>query len=109
LGRVEHRHPSELVQNSSAPPEREVLGIGVAVTHEQKFFDAVRDVFVGARVEGQSGYLNLMQIKASYFEKAVKSQLIANVADELKDFLEFREEMFDKLYSFFSRYFCKSG
>ena len=29
------------------------------MTREQKFFNALRDVFVGAKVEGESGYINL--------------------------------------------------
>ena len=27
----------------------------------ERFFDALRDVFVGAPVEGQSGFINLMK------------------------------------------------
>ena len=36
---------------------------------EQKFYSALRDLFVGAKLEGQSGYVNLMNIKTEYFEK----------------------------------------
>jgi len=38
------------------------------MTREQKFFNALRDVFVGAKVEGESGYINLMRIKSRYYE-----------------------------------------
>jgi hypothetical protein len=31
---------------------------------EKAFFDALRDVFVGAKVEGESGFVNLMRIKS---------------------------------------------
>ena len=34
----------------------------------KRFFDALRDVFVGAKVEGESGYINLMRIKSRYYE-----------------------------------------
>jgi hypothetical protein len=33
------------------------------MNREQKFFNALRDVFVGAKVKGESGYINLMRIK----------------------------------------------
>jgi len=29
------------------------------MNREQKFFDALRDLFVGAKIEGESGYINL--------------------------------------------------
>ncbi|MFH0907443.1 MAG: site-specific DNA-methyltransferase [bacterium] len=76
---------------------------------ERRFLGALSDLFVGAKVDGQSGYINLMRIKAAYFEKIVEPALITDIAAALKDFPEFREELFDKLHSFFSRYFSRSG
>lgn len=79
------------------------------MTREQKFFDALRDVFVGAKVEGESGYINLMRIKSRYYEKGVFPKLLEDISQTLKPFPQFREELFDKLYTFFSRYFSESG
>lgn len=31
-----------------------------------RFYDALRELFVGAKVEGQSGFINLMRIKSRY-------------------------------------------
>lgn len=76
---------------------------------EQKFYNALKDVFVGAKVEGESGYINLMRIKSRYYEKGVFPKLQQDIEDALKPFPEFREELFDKLYTFFSRYFSESG
>jgi adenine-specific DNA-methyltransferase len=76
---------------------------------ERRFLDALRDLFVGAKVDGQSGYINLMRIKAGYFEHAVEPALMADIAEALKASPDFREELFDKLHAFFSRYFSKSG
>ena len=45
------------------------------MTREQKFFAALRDVFVGAKVDGESGYINLMRIKARYYESGVFPKL----------------------------------
>lgn len=79
------------------------------MTHEQKFFQALKDVFIGAPVEGESGYINLMRIKARYFERGIAPRLMADVRAALAPFPTFREELFDKLYSFFHRYFSESG
>lgn len=40
-------------------------------TKEDIFFKALRDVFVGARVDGESGFVNLMRIKSRYYENGV--------------------------------------
>ncbi len=76
---------------------------------ERRFNEALRDLFVGAKVDGQSGYINLMRVKAAYYERRVGPELLKDVVGALKDFPEFREELFDKLHAFFSRYFSKSG
>ena len=76
---------------------------------EEKFYRALKDVFIGAQVEGASGYINLMRIKSRYFEEGVFPYLRQTIDDELADFPTFREELFDKLYSFFHRYFSESG
>ncbi|PKO04126.1 MAG: hypothetical protein CVU41_18665 [Chloroflexi bacterium HGW-Chloroflexi-3] len=77
--------------------------------YERQFFDALRDIFVGAKVEGDSGFINLMRIKARYYEQGVFPHLKADIDTALSPFPDFREELFDKLYTFFSRYFSESG
>jgi len=79
------------------------------MTKEQEFYKELRDIFVGAKVEGESGYINLMRIKSRYYEKGVLPKLQDDVEEALKPFPEFREELFDKLYTFFNRYFSESG
>jgi adenine specific DNA methylase Mod len=64
---------------------------------------------VGAKVEGESGYINLMRIKSKYFSEGVFPRLKKDIDEALKPFPEFREELFDKLYTFFKRYFSQSG
>jgi adenine-specific DNA-methyltransferase len=83
---------------------------------EHRFLDALRDIFVGARIEGDSGFINLMHIKSRYFSSAsgvlAQFQRDVNTACEEVPSLhrpQFREELFDKLYSFFYRYFSESG
>ncbi len=79
------------------------------LTREQRFFQALRDVFVGAKVEGESGFVNLMRIKSRYYEKGGFPRLKKEIDQTLAPFPEFREGLFDRLYSFFRRYFSESG
>ncbi len=78
--------------------------------YEQQFLDALKDIFVGAKVEGESGYINLMKIKSRYFAEGVLPRLQQDLDAACKPFEpSFREELFDKLYDFFKRYFSESG
>ena len=62
------------------------------------------------RSKATSGYINLMKIKATYFERGVFPQLMQDIDAACKPFEKsFREELFDKLYDFFRRYFSESG
>lgn len=80
-----------------------------ASAKEARFYRSLRDVFVGAEVEGESGYINLMAIKSRYYEDGVFPKLKQDIEKALEQFPEFRDELFDKLYTFFSRYFSESG
>jgi adenine-specific DNA-methyltransferase len=64
---------------------------------------------VGAKIEGESRFINLMKIKSRYYEKGVFPKLQKDIEEALKPFPEFRDELFDKLYTFFNRYFPESG
>lgn len=77
--------------------------------HEQQFFNSLRNIFVGAEIEGDSGFINLMRIKSRYYSEGVFPHLKADIDAALEPFPEFREELFDKLFTFFERYFSESG
>jgi adenine specific DNA methylase Mod len=77
--------------------------------HEQQFFNALRDIFVGAEIEGDSGFINLMKIKSRYYQQGVFPRLKQDIDQAVADYPEFREELFNKLYTFFQRYFSESG
>ena len=79
------------------------------MTKEQDFYAALREVFVGAEIEGESGYINLMRMKSRYFQKIVFPQLQIDIEVVLSEYSRFRDELFDKLYDFFHRYFSESG
>ncbi|MCX5805954.1 MAG: site-specific DNA-methyltransferase [Proteobacteria bacterium] len=78
------------------------------MTKEEKFYKAVQDVFIGAKIEGEGGFINMMQIKAGYYSQ-IEKLLKEDIDKAVEKYPSFREELFDKLYSFFSRYFTESG
>ena len=78
------------------------------MSKEEKFYKVLEDLFIGAEIEGEGGFVNLMRIKSSYYSK-IKKYLEKDIEKALEKYPKFREELFDKLYSFFSRYFTKSG
>lgn len=78
------------------------------MTKEQKFYKALQDVFIGAKIEGEGGFVNLMRIKSYYYRK-IEDILKKDIEVALENHPKFRDELFDKLYSFFSRYFTESG
>jgi len=51
---------------------------------QERFYAAVRDLFVGAAVEGQSGFINLMRIKSRHYEGDVFPRLQQYIAAALK-------------------------
>jgi adenine specific DNA methylase Mod len=75
---------------------------------EKLFYKTLQDIFIGAKVEGQGGFINLMKIKSKYYEK-IEELLKKDIEEALKRYPTFRDELFDKLYSFFDRYFTESG
>lgn len=76
---------------------------------ERQFFEALGQLFIGAPVEGESGLAHLMHLKARYYQRRVLPHLKAAIDRALAPFPEFREELFDRLYSFFRRYFTEAG
>jgi adenine-specific DNA-methyltransferase len=81
---------------------------GMKKVNETKFYQALERIFVGADVEGASGFVNLLKIKSEYY-KIIISRFKKDVDNEeiIRD--SFKEEFFDRLYSFFEKYFSESG
>jgi len=79
------------------------------VTKEEQFYESLKDIFIGEKIQGKSGFINLMKIKSKYFENIILPNLQKDIDNALKPFPEFREELFDKLYTFFNRYFSETG
>ncbi len=75
---------------------------------EDRFLKALENLFIGANVEGDSGFVNLMKIKRDYF-CSIRPQLMEKINQRTEWGTHSRGELFDKLYTFFHRYFCESG
>ena len=67
----------------------------VETKNEKKFYKILEDIFIGSKIEGKSGYVNLLKIKENYYNNSI------NVVK--------KEELYNKLYSFFDRYFSENG
>ena len=46
----------------------------------------LKAIFIGAKVEGESGFINEMKIKATYFEQGVFPQLMMDIDAACKPF-----------------------
>ena len=75
---------------------------------EKRFLDSLESLFTGAEVDGESGFVNLMRMKHQYFQ-SVKPTLIKAIDARIDGNEEFREELFDKLYTFLVGTFVKVG
>ncbi len=76
--------------------------------NENKFYQALENIFTGANIEGEGGYVNLLKIKSKYYSLILK-EFKKQVDEEPIIDDSFKEEFFDKLYTFFERYFSESG
>jgi len=75
--------------------------------NEGKFYTALENIFTGANIEGEGGYVNLLKIKSAYYKKILAEfQKQVEENDIIKDF---KEDFFDRLFTFFERYFSESG
>jgi len=78
-------------------------------SHKKKFFNVLKDIFIGERIEGKGGYVNLMKVKSLYY-RSFEKELNLKIDEALVHVgYTFREEMYRKLYTFFKRYFSESG
>ncbi|HCB37210.1 MAG TPA: hypothetical protein DEP66_03125 [Acidimicrobiaceae bacterium] len=73
-----------------------------------RFLDELDSMFTGAKVDGDSGFINLLRIKHQYFA-SIRASLLSSIDTGAPLGTPFREELFDKLYTFFHRYFCETG
>ncbi len=75
---------------------------------ETKFYEALENIFVGAPIEGEGGYVNLLRVKEKYYSKVI-SQLKSEIENDKIITEDFKEKFYELLYSFFEKYFSECG
>ena len=83
-------------------------GMKKAMKNENKFYNILEDIFVGSKIEGEGGFVNLLKIKEKYYSKIIE-QLKKEIKEDKQITADFKEEFYDKLYSFFEKYFNECG
>ncbi len=90
-------------------------------TNEAQFYEVLENLFIGVKVEDKqeslldptpralkNGMINLMKAKSKYYHH--KKQELKKLIDlKCQDNNDLKEELFDKLYSFFKRYLSANG
>ncbi|WQW66469.1 site-specific DNA-methyltransferase [Helicobacter pylori] len=90
-------------------------------TNEAQFYEVLENLFIGVKVEDKqeslldsspraikNGMINLMKAKSQYYHHK-KQELKKLIDSKCQDNNDLKEELFDKLYSFFKRYFSANG
>ncbi|GAA9602940.1 hypothetical protein UBN9_08570 [Helicobacter pylori] len=90
-------------------------------TNEARFYEVLENLFIGVKIEDQpenlldsspraikNGMINLMKAKSQYYRHK-KQELKKLIDSKCQDNNDLKEELFDKLYSFFKRYFSANG
>ncbi|MGL2807987.1 site-specific DNA-methyltransferase [Helicobacter pylori] len=90
-------------------------------TNEAQFYEVLENLFIGVKIEDKqenllnpnakaikSGMINLMKAKSQYYHHK-KQELKKFIDLKCQDNNDLKEELFDKLYSFFKRYFSANG
>ncbi|MGL2796492.1 site-specific DNA-methyltransferase [Helicobacter pylori] len=90
-------------------------------TNEAQFYEVLENLFIGVKIEDKqeslldpnakamkNGMLNLMKAKSKYYQS--KKQELEKLIDlKCQNNNDLKEELFDKLYSFFKRYLSANG
>lgn len=79
--------------------------------NEQKFYEILENLFIGAKISpknDENGFICLLRAKSDYFSH-FRKKFETLINEKTKNNSEFKEEIYDKLYDFFHRYFNESG
>ncbi|GAA8503989.1 hypothetical protein HpNP99_08310 [Helicobacter pylori] len=90
-------------------------------TNEAQFYEVLENLFIGVKIEDKqeslldpspkavkNGMINLLKAKSKYYQS--KKQELEKLIDcKCQNNNDLKEELFDKLYSFFKRYLSANG
>ncbi|WP_154441109.1 site-specific DNA-methyltransferase [Helicobacter pylori] len=89
-------------------------------TNEVQFYEVLENLFIGVKIEDKqenlldpnakamNGMINLMKAKSKYYQSK-KQELEKFIGLKCQNNNDLKEELFDKLYSFFKRYLSANG
>ncbi|GAA9934687.1 hypothetical protein VN0867_02010 [Helicobacter pylori] len=90
-------------------------------TNEAQFYEVLENLFIGVKIEDKqenlldpnakamkNGMLNLIKAKSKYYQSK-KQELEKLIGLKCQNNNDLKEELFDKLYSFFKRYLSANG
>ncbi|GAA9712050.1 hypothetical protein VN0018_11910 [Helicobacter pylori] len=90
-------------------------------TNEAQFYEVLENLFIGVKIEDKqeslldpnakavkNGMLNLLKAKSQYYQSK-KQELEKLINLKCQNNNDLKEELFDKLYSFFKRYLSANG
>ncbi len=90
-------------------------------TNEAQFYEVLENLFIGVKIEDKqeslldptpralkNGMINLMKAKSQYYHHK-KQELEKFIDCKCQNNNDLKEELFDKLYSFFKRYLSANG
>ncbi|GAA9401578.1 hypothetical protein BTM420_04220 [Helicobacter pylori] len=90
-------------------------------TNEVQFYEVLENLFIGVKIEDKqeslldpnakavkNGMFNLMKAKSKYYQSK-KQELEKFIGLKCQNNNDLKEELFDKLYSFFKRYLSANG
>ncbi|GAA9990567.1 hypothetical protein VN1029_14730 [Helicobacter pylori] len=90
-------------------------------TNEAQFYEVLENLFIGVKIEDKqeslldpnakavkNGMVNLMKAKSKYYQSK-KQELEKFIDLKCQNNNDLKEELFDKLYSFFKRYLSANG
>ncbi len=90
-------------------------------TNEAQFYEVLENLFIGVKIEDKqesvldpnakavkNGIVNLMRAKSQYYQSK-KRELEKFIDLKCQNNNDLKEELFDKLYSFFKRYLSANG
>lgn len=72
----------------------------------ENFTAAIKRIFVGTKIEGKSGYVNIMKKKEEYLDRALS---LRKLEKEIHGFPNFEEKYLKKVKNFFQSNFNESG
>ncbi len=92
----------------------------VSVSIKEQFYNLLENLFIGTTIEGNSGYVNLMNARSQFYKHVIvpaidkamdkfKHDASKRLSKSLEEIESLENAIYDLLYTFYSRYFTGSS